>query len=233
VNLPIIKIVLILLFTPFLAFSVELPDWITNPVLDEGKYGNIICSQEALDPDKARQLAEDKCYLGAARAQGVDLKVTSRSTQTLIASEVSESVESVPIVKFVKCDWQKQFIERNNGSYRVWLKCRYLKESISPERTGNIEQFKPPFQNTTKGAKANSVVRLLMIPKPEVILVQNYNLPERVIRDQIDQNIAIDLRKGDKSIIIKHHLYRDYILDVSALRDGEILSKTIYLEKEL
>ena len=76
-------------------------------------------------------------------------------------------------------------------------------------------------------------VRLLMIPKPEVILVQNETLPERVIRDEIEQNIAIDIRKGDKSIVLKHHLYKDYTLDVSALSDGEVLSKSIYLEKEL
>jgi hypothetical protein len=231
-NLKTTSLILCLSFGLPIFASDKLPDWIVNPVLDEGKYGSVICSHEALDPEKAKQLAEDKCYLAAARSQGVSIKVNSRSTQTLTASEVSESVESLPVVKFVKCNWQNQFIERSNGSYRVWLKCQYSKEAPRTDQKFQPEEFKAPERAKTMGASSNSIIRLLMVPKAEVILIQNDTLPERVFRD-IEQNMAIDIRKGDRSVIIKHHLYRDYVVDLSKLEDGEISTMTIYLEKEL
>lgn len=213
--------------------AMDLPLWITDTSLGDSENGYTICSHESLDPEKAKILAEDKCLSSALKGLGVELNVKSKTVQSLTGSDSSEVVEATSIKKKIKCDWMNQFIEKVDNSYRVWLKCKYSKKVFVNEGiggSGDIKQNEDVIK--PKAAESNSVLSIFTAPIADKIIIKNLDSGERVLESPI-QKMTIDLKAGDQQVILKKLSYKNYIIEVSEAKDGDIIVKSVIFEKEI
>jgi hypothetical protein len=185
-----------------------------------------------MDPEKAKQIAEDKCLLSAAKSLGVHLKVESKSVQTLNGADQSESIQTSPIVGQIKCGWEKLFTEKLKDSFRVWLKCKIIKTDIETKIDNTALTSNQNIDIPKSTADGNSVIRLLIAPLPDRILIENISLGTRII-ERPEQNKVIEIKKGDLNLIIKKQSYKDYVIDLNDNKDGSSTVKTVTMLKEI
>lgn len=225
------KQLLILIVTSLLsnlAYSEDLPNWITKgPVIDNTNY-LVICSHDGIDPEEARQIAESKCLASAAKLGGVNVKLTQKTVQSLTGSDSSEVAEIQPLEVKVNCEWTDRFLEKIKDGFRVWLRCKVLKSSV-------VNQINSPLTKDTlempteKHVEATLIISTL--PKADRIIVIGYG-GERVIEPNTNL-VSIKISNQDKKVEISKIGYKRATIEIpKKFKHGDKIQKDAVLEKE-
>lgn len=211
------------------------PKWITEASLSDSNYHYIVCSHDGLDPEDVKQLAENKCLASAAKLGMVEVNVTQKTIQSLTGADSAEVAEIKPLHRVLSCEWLNRYVEKVDSGYRVWLRCRISKKSVqefnSKEAsisTGSVDQKEKI--NSPKYKRA--ILNIATVPTAERLIIIN-DAGERAVVEIKSNTQSIELKEGDKSVILKKQKYRDEMIDLGSWSNGDSISKTVYLKPEL
>lgn len=208
------------------AHAGKLPEWVTAGSTKDSKGGSlIICSQEALDPEQARQLAENRCLVSAAKLNGVVIKIQDRVVTSLSGSDSNESAEMKPVVANVKCDWTRRFLEPLEAGYRVWLECRVARSEDVSSTT--VDNPSPPRSSLPY---ARGILTLSTLPQPDVIIISGVN-GERAV-DVTSNAQVIEVREGEREVILRKLKYKELRAPIPTFRHGDVLPMSLTLQRE-
>lgn len=210
------------------AANVDLPIWITKGPMSDSTFHYVLCSHDGIDPEEARQIAESKCLASAAKLGGVNVKLTHKTVQSLTGSDSSEVAEIQPIQINIKCEWIDRYLEKIKDGYRVWLRCKVSKKSLTSipvksNGTASIE-LKPTHY-------AEATLSLSTVPKADRVLIIGQN-GERVLEP--DSNLlTFKISNSDQKIEVSKIGYkRATILIPIKFKHGDLIEKEAVLEKE-
>lgn len=209
--------------------SNSIPEWIQKGPLSDASHHYVVCSHDGLDPEDIRQVAESKCLASAAKLGGVVVSVREKTVQSLSGSDASEVAEIEPLKRDVKCTWTGRYLEKLPSGFRIWLRCRLSKASVTKAPTRSMDSkdslaSKPP---TYKRA----TITITTVPKADKIIVHGL-AGERVI-DPTGNVTQIELKEGDEKIVARKQKYRDQERAIKLWKHGDSISETIYLEQEI
>lgn len=159
------------------ATSGDLPSWIIKGPVSDYSSHYVVCSHDGIDPEEARQIAESKCLASAAKLGGVNVRLTQKTVQSLTGSDSSEVAEIQPLEAKIKCEWADRFLEKIKDGFRVWLRCKVAKSSISsviPQTETKNDAGEQPKKH------AEATLILTTVPQADRIIVTGAGV-ERVI----------------------------------------------------
>lgn len=221
----LINFLIFYLFTSFVKAS-DLPIWIRQGELSGQGSSYVICSHEAIDPEKARAIAEDKCLESAVKSEGVEFVLDSKTILTTVDSEQSDIYEVSPLNTKVKCQWTHHFLEKLDHSFRVWLRCRVTL----------LDKLKVINKSQTEGSRAiksasGGSLRISVVPRPDFIQV--YNATKGIRHVQVSGNdLLVELKSGDVKLLLRKIGYRDFVVDLSEFKRESVEFMGIVLSRE-
>jgi hypothetical protein len=220
-----------------IAFSSERPKWIDNTPLVDSSFNYVICSHSAVDPEDARVTAEGMCLASAAKLGGVQVKIRTKTIQSLTGADSSEVAEVQPLIRNVKCEFTDRYLENVGAGFRVWLKCRVKKSEVDKISNQAINGDAKPEQPTTELPRSEGdlkyqrgVVSLMMLPKADKVIVGGLR-GERVI-DPESNSLLVEIKEGDQWIEVKKHRYKSEKIDLGKWKHGQDFSFTANLSPE-
>lgn len=211
------------------------PRWITEASLSDSNYHYIICSHDGLDPEDVKQIAENKCLASAAKLGTVEVKVTQKTVQSLTGSDSAEVAEIKPLDRELSCEWLNRYIEKVESGFRVWLRCRISKKSVgefSSKETSKLTEPNDQKEKTNSLKHKRAILNLATVPTAERLIILSDD-GERAVVEVKSNTQTIELKEGDKAVIIRKQKYRDEKVDLGSWENGESISKTVYLKPEM
>lgn len=190
------------------AASSDLPSWIIKGPVSDKSFHYVVCSHDGIDPEEARQIAESKCLASAAKLGGVSVRLTQKTVQSLTGSDASEVAEIQPIEVKVKCDWIDRFLENIKDGFRVWLRCKVARGSVSR----GAPQPQAENASLTKRKYAEATLTLSTVPKADRIIVIGVK-GERVIEPNSNV-VSILISNLDQKVEIKCVGYISTIIEL-------------------
>ncbi len=227
-RVPLLIFILIKLCAASIAEAETIPSWITKGPMSDSSFHYVICSHDGIDPEEARQIAESKCLASAAKLGGVNVKLTQKTVQSLTGTDSSEVAEIQPLEANIKCEWIDRFLEKIKDGFRVWLKCKVLKSSISllashPEVKNAVEVV------PVKHAEATLI--LTTIPQADRISVVGVG-GERII-EATSNIVATKITNLDRKVYIRKSGYKQTIIDLPGdIKYGDRIQKNVVLTRE-
>ena len=212
------------------AMAGGLPPWIVSGVPEDVTYQYLVCSQDGLDPEYAKLLAENKCLASAAKLGGVTVTLKQKTIDSATGVDSSEEAEIIPIERSVKCDFIKRYMQEIEAGYRVWLLCRIKKSDVKKQESPADSKDTPNNINGTMKYK-KAVLYVTSVPTAEKIIIDGTRGP-RVI-DVVHNPQNLELREGDSKVTVKKHKYRQAEIVLDEWENGASLSKIVILEQEL
>ncbi len=147
---------------------------------------------------------------------------------SLTGSDSSEVAEIQPIEAKIKCEWTDRFLERVKDGFRVWLRCKITRASIT-QGVSLQSQAKNVKVAARKHAEATLI--LSVIPQADRIIVVGID-GERVIEPGSNV-INILISSLDQNIEIKKAGYKTSTIDLPKnLSHGSKIQKDIVLERK-
>ncbi|MFP5492667.1 MAG: hypothetical protein ACLGG0_14275 [Bacteriovoracia bacterium] len=198
-----------------------------GPVSDNS-FHYVVCSHDGIDPEESRQIAESKCLVSAAKLGGVKVKITQKTVQSLTGSDSSEVAEIQPLEVNIKCEWTDRFLEKIKDGFRVWLRCKVAKSSL----TTSILSTKNNDHATNKMAnRVEATLLISTVPKADRIIIVGEG-GERVI-EPISNVVTTMVSSYDYKIEVTKHGYKRAIIEIPTnLKHGEKIQRTAVLEKD-
>lgn len=217
----------ILLLISIKSFAQEPPSWVTRGPLTKGSFTYVVCSQDGIDPEEARQIAESKCLVSAAKLNGVNVRITQKTVQSLTGSDASEVAEIQPLEAKIKCEWTDRFLEKIKDGYRVWLRCK----------VANLPTFEKRQQSEIKlgvdessGKHNEGTLTLTAVPMADRILVIGIG-GERVLEPTTNV-VNIVFSNLDQRVEIKKAGYKTGVVEVpSDFAHGIRIQRDVVLER--
>jgi hypothetical protein len=203
-----------------------MPIWITKGPVSDATYHYVICSHDGIDPEEARQIAESKCLASAAKLGGVNVKITQKTVQSLTGADSSEIAEIQPLEANIKCEWTDRFLEKIKDGFRIWLRCKVHKSSISmkisdPETKKAVEVS--PIQH------AEATLILTTIPQADRISVIGVG-GERIIQP-VSNIVNIKISNLDQKIEVSKIGYKRVTTELPKdFAHGSKIQKDVVLE---
>lgn len=227
-RVPTLIFILTNLCNASMAYSEGIPSWITKGPVSDSAYHYVICSHDGIDPEEARQIAESKCLASAAKLGGVNVKLTQKTVQSLTGSDSSEVAEIQPLEARIKCEWTDRFLEKIKDGFRVWLRCKVLKSSISTQvpypETKDAVGVAP-----TKHAEATLI--LTTVPQADRITVIGVG-GERVV-EPTSNVVSITITSLDQKIEVTKAGYKKAVINLPMdFSHGSKIHKDIILERD-
>lgn len=204
----------------------DLPYWITKGQMSDNDFRYVVCSDDGIDPEEARQIAESKCLASAATLDGVDVRIAKKTIQSLTGSDASEVAEIQPLERHVNCEWTDRYLEPINAGFRVWLRCKVSKKAASPTTLKNAVSF-TLARSTAVYAEATLVVST--VPQADRIIVSGLGV-ERVL-EPTSNVISFKVTNLDTLVTVKKLGYRDFTIEISKVTHGGKLVKDAILQK--
>lgn len=219
--------ILISLSYSSIAFGGDIPSWIVKGPMSDSSYHYVVCSHDGIDPEEARQIAESKCLASAAKLGGVNVRLTQKTIQSLTGSDSSEVAEIQPLETRIKCEWIDRHLQKIKDGFRVWLRCKVVKESITA----------PPSKSLIKDDSAGlSVARieatliLTTVPQADRIIISGFD-GERVIEPSTNV-LTLDFSTRDTRVTVKKNGYNDLVIELpSFFNKGAKLVRDVILLK--
>jgi hypothetical protein len=220
--------IFLLISFSLLTFADDLPRWVKQGSLSDSKINYIVCSHDGIDPDEARQIAESKCLSSAAKVDGVNIKLTQKTVQSLTGSDSSEVAEIQPLEANVKCEWTDRYLEKIKDGYRVWLRCKIIKFILNTTNN-KFEGVQNNFKSKDKLLRGTLLITT--IPKADRLIIIGNN-GQRVI--EASSNLSIlDITNADHSIQVNKIGYESNIFELpTMIKSGEKIQKTVVLQRK-
>lgn len=204
-----------------------LPSWITRGPLSDGSFHYVVCSQDGIDPEEARQLAESKCLASAAKLGGVSVRLTQKTVQSLTGSDSSEVTEIQPLEAKIKCEWSDRFLEKIKDGFRVWLRCKIAKSKsvFSTPQSETKDQVE-----VVSVRRAEATLLLSMVPKADRIIVSGVD-GDRVV-EPTTNTVSILISSSDQKVEIKKIGYKSTIIELpKVFLHGARIQRDVILER--
>lgn len=210
------------------AYAESTPSWVTKGPVSDSTFHYVICSHDGIDPEEARQIAESKCLASAAKLGGVNVKLSQKTVQSLTGTDSSEVAEIQPLQINIKCEWTDRFLKKIMDGFRVWLRCKVLKSSISMQmsypETKNAVDIQP-----SKRVEATLV--LTTVPQADQITVAGLG-GERVV-EPTSNVVSIIISNLDQKIEVKKTGYKNGVINLPKdFTQGSKFQRDALLEKE-
>lgn len=226
-RVPILIFILTNLCVASLAYAETIPSWIIKGPVSDSTFHYVVCSHDGIDPEEARQIAESKCLVSAAKLRGVNVKVTQKTVQSLTGSDSSEVAEIQPLEAKIKCEWTDRFLENIKDGFRVWLRCKVLKSSIS------IQMPYPETKDAVEATPAKHVEATLILttmPQADRITVIGFG-GERVV-EPISNVVNIKISNLDQKIEVSKVGYKKATTELPRdFSQGSRIQKDVVLDK--
>lgn len=224
--------ILIFILTNFciasLAYSESMPAWIFKGPMSDAVFHYVVCSHDGFDPEEARQIAESKCLASAAKLGGVNVKLTQKTVQSLTGSDSSEIAEIQPLEAKIKCEWTDRFLEKIKDGFRIWLRCKVLKSSISTQ-VPNPETKDAVDIQPSKRVEATLV--LTTVPQADRVIVIGL-AGERVV-EPTSNVVSIIVSNLDQKVEVKKTGYKNSVINLPKdFARGSNFQRDVVLEKE-
>ena len=212
--------------------AADLPSWVTKGTLSDASYFYVVCSHDGIDPEDVRQVAENKCLASAAKLGGVTVTIQQKTVQSLTGADSSEVAEIEPLKKSVNCEWTDQFLEKIGSGFRVWLRCKVKRNSVTlvPTQPGT-QELPDPLVSTRPPMYKRAILHLTTVPQADKILVGGQN-GTRVLEVQSNV-VSIELKEGDEYVLAKKQKYKDVRIDLKEWKHGDSFGQTLYLQPEM
>lgn len=211
------------------------PKWVTDGSLSDSTYHYVICSHDGLDPEDVKQIAENKCLASAAKLGQVEVTVTQKTVQSLTGSDSAEVAEIKPLNRILSCEWLNRYVEKVDSGIRVWLRCRISKKAVQEFRVNDSAPLLRPNEQIKKEKPLKykrAILNIATVPTADRLIILNQN-GERVVVE-IKANVqSIELKEGDKAIVLKKQRYLDEKIDLGSWENGDSISKTIFLKADI
>lgn len=209
----------------------ELPTWVSDTKLSDRDFHYIVCSQDSVDPNEAKDIAESKCLASAAKLDGVTVTVKEKTIQSMTGADSSEVTEISPLTRNVKCEWTNRFIEKVGDGFRVWLRCRVRKTQSESPVANQISQVSEDQNKVLPKEKyKRAKLSITSVPQADRVIVSGQR-GERVIEIK-SKTLSIELREGDEEIVVKKHGFLDWIKALPQWKHGDVLTDFAVLRKE-
>lgn len=209
------------------ATSGDLPSWVIKGPMSDSSFHYVVCSHDGIDPEEARQISESKCLASAAKLGGVNVRLTQKTVQSLTGSDSSEVAEIQPLEVNIKCEWTERFFEKVKDGFRVWLRCKVAKESVSP-KLPQSEIKNAKSERTCKHTEGTII--LTTVPQADRVIVIGSS-GERVL-EPTSNVVGIFFSSTDQKIEIKKAGYKKAIVDLPVcISHGSKIQKDIVLER--
>lgn len=217
----------LLLTVNLVAAADTMPSWITKGSLSDSTYHYVVCSQDGLDPEEAKQTAESKCLASAAKLGGVNVKLTQKTVQSLTGSDSSEVAEIDTIRTKINCEWTHRYLEPIKDGYRLWLRCRLKKSELLIEKN---ELVKKISSGNTSIKEFKYRLFLTTIPKVDKIIVSGKDGDK--VYDPESNVVELNLKSSDSHILVRKAGFKDSLLDLTAVSEKDkLINQTIVLDK--
>ncbi len=218
------------------AFAAEgRPKWVTEASLSDSNYHYIICSHDGLDPEEVKQVAENKCLASAAKLGNVEVKVTQKTVQSLTGSDSAEIAEITPVHRVLSCEWLSRYVEKIENGFRVWLRCRISKKSVQEfsSKVASVSTDSVDQKEKTNSLKyKRAILNIATVPTADRLIILN-DAGERAVVEVKGNTQSVELKEGDRSVVLKKQKYLDEKIDLGSWENGDSISRTIYLKLEM
>lgn len=122
------------------------PSWSKQDTLKQiGSLLYVVCTGRGPAQDIARRDALDHCRTAAADQANGYFKVQALSIETEHAANFHQEISYNKTVTNLACNPQKEYNDDSEGSYRVWIKCRY---DLSKAKVVSVDTDEPPSSNS-------------------------------------------------------------------------------------
>lgn len=206
----------------------KVPEWAKkNSQSLSGRVLKLVCSGTGPSLNIARRDALDSCRSSARNQLVTNIKVRSLTVQSEKSSgfheEISENITYVGL----NCIPDKEEIEESDGSFTVWMQCRFdlSKVTIAPEeskepqveQSNDYEGISNKKELTTLETKAlkrvatkiiqdqNTTMSIVSIPRCESLIVRGAK--SRVV-DCTENPMTIVIDGGDNEILVRSRGYK-------------------------
>lgn len=215
------------------------PDWAKrNTQSVNGKIFSTTCSGTGPSLDTARKEALDSCQLSARQQLVSNIKVRSLTIQTEKSSgfheEVSDNTEYVGLT----CIPEKDEVEELDGSFRVWMQCRFNLSKVSvsavtdatdhkDEKTApagiqnshslSMIEEKPASRTAESITSDQTTLSISSIPKCESLIVRG---PQTRVIPCRENPILVILEHSDSAIIVRAKGYKPKTISLGMEKKG-------------
>lgn len=210
------------------ASASDLPIWITKGPVSDSSFHYVVCSHDGIDPEEARQIAESKCLASAAKIGGVSVKVTQKTVQSLTGSDSSEVAEIQPLEARIKCEWTDRYLEKVQDGFRIWLRCKVLRSSIT---SGMPKPETRDIGERASSRHAEATLVLTTVPRADRVVIIGVG-GERVIEPSSNV-VSLVVSNGDNSVEISKLGYKKATVSLpTEISHGSKISREIVLERD-
>lgn len=210
------------------ATSGDLPSWIIKGPVSDSSFHYVVCSHDGIDPEEARQIAESKCLVSAAKLGGVSVRLTQKTVQSLSGSNASEVAEIQPLEAKIKCEWTDRFLEKIKDGFRVWLRCKVAKSSLvlgAPQSETKDQVGMAP----NKHVEATLLISTVPIADRVIVIGDG---GERVI-EPTSNVVTTTVSNLDRKVEVSKSGYKRTVIQLPAkFSHGEKIQRDAILEKE-
>lgn len=211
-----------------MAYAETTPSWITKGPVSDSTSHYVICSYDGIDPEEARQIAESKCLASAAKLGGVNVKLTQKTVQSLTGADSSEVAEIQPLEINIRCEWTDRFLEKIKDGFRVWLRCKIAKSSLTT-RASQSEKKEQIVYKPTRHFEATLI--LSVVPSADRVIVIGDG-GERVI-EPTSNVVTTTISNLDHEIEASKAGYKRTRINLpSNIQQGDKIQRDVILEKD-
>lgn len=226
-RVPILIFLLTNLWVANLAYAETIPPWIIKGPVSDSTFQYVVCSHDGIDPEEARQIAESKCLASAVKLGGVNVKLSQKTVQSLTGSDSSEVAEIQPLEAKVKCEWTDRFLEKIKDGFRVWLRCKVLKSSIS---------MQVPYPETKDAVEAGPVkhveATLILTTMPQADRITVIGVGGERVVEPISNVVNIKISNLDQKIEVTKVGYKKATTELPKdFSHGSKIQKDVVLER--
>lgn len=206
----------------------KVPEWAKkNAHSVNGRILKTVCSGTGPSIDIARKEALESCRLTARQQLTTNIKVRSLTIQTEKSSGFHEEISENTQYTGLNCNPEKDEVIEREGSYQVWMKCRFNLSQVKvvPATTEEIRSNPKPQNDETvsngstlkelrtrpQSVGTEKIVRddrrnlsIASIPRCESLMIRGQK--PRVI-DCKNNPVTVVLDGGDDEIIVRAEGY--------------------------
>lgn len=222
-------LIALLAFGGISSAEAKTPEWArTNTQSLSGTIFSTTCSGTGPSIDLARKDALDSCKLSARQQLVSSIKVKSLTIQTEQSSGFHEEISENTQYSGLTCTPNKDEVEDLDGSYRVWMQCKFdlskvsvvtqsdtIQEVPSSNISGDsvknrdslvsVEQRQLISKDPQYLTNDQSTLSLSSIPACESLVIRG---PKGRVIQCTENPIAIILNQTDEEIIVRANGYK-------------------------
>ena len=191
----------LLVFAPIVARA--MPSWVSSTKSEvTDSIVEVNCSGDGPSADLARSAAINDCLGSAGDLIAPSLNVSTLVVETETSAGLHQEIAKKHSFKGLTCQPIKEVVEGGQGSFTVWVRCRFDRSKVAIVEISNVAKKKENAKplSLMKVSKERKRINISTVPSCTTLIVKGKS--GRIIKcDRNPMEIVVD--QGEKTVLIR------------------------------